>query len=201
MSVFYFGTFIITVKRISQINAFDAGLIALGAALNITVGYLVILLKIPLYLDSIGTILVASLCGWRYGIIVGLTALAILTVTSIPTIFAFAGTVVVISLVTSALTRIGFLKNLKMTIIGGLVIGICAAIVSSPVTTFVYGGVTLAGSDLITVLFKTTGLPLWLSVLMSSLITDPIDKLSCALICFVLIKSLPPRMLERLRKH
>ena len=123
-------------KRNSQINAFDAGLIALGAALNITVGYLAYILKVPLYLDSIGTILVASLCGWKYGIIVGLAALAILTVTSVPTIFAFAGTVVVISLVTSALTRIGFLKKLKITIIGSLVIGICAAVVSAPVTYF-----------------------------------------------------------------
>ncbi len=188
-------------KRISQINAFDAGLITLGAALNITVGYLAYLLKIPLYLDSIGTILVASLCGWKYGIIVGLVSLAILTVTSIPTIFAFAGTVVVISVVTSALTRLGFLKKLKITIIGGLVIGICAAFLSAPITTFFYGGVTLAGSDFITALFKTTGLPLWMSVLISSLITDPIDKLACALICFALIRSLPPRMLERLRKQ
>ena len=38
-------------------------LIALGAALNFSIGTIVYLIKLPIFLDSIGTILVALLLG------------------------------------------------------------------------------------------------------------------------------------------
>ena len=180
-----------------KINAFDTGLIALGAALNVSIGYLVTLLKLPLYLDSIGTVLISALCGWVYGVVVGLSALIILSLTAAPTIIAYAPTVVVISILSALLSRAGFLKNIKVTILGGLAIGIIAAAVSTPVTTILYGGVSLAGSDAITTLFKASGMPLWKSVLFGSLMTDTADKFITAVICFALIRSLPKRMLMR----
>ena len=182
-------------------NAFQAGLIAFGAALNVSIGYFVNILKLPLYLDSIGTILISVLCGWRYGIVVGLSALIIMTLTSVPTVFAYAGTVIVIAFVSTAFARVGFLKSVKITVLGGLIIGLASAMASVPVTTFLYGGVSLAGSDAITTLFKATGMPVWKSVLFGSLVTDPIDKLVTSLICLTLVRSLPSHILERLSSN
>ena len=183
--------------NLRKINAFDIGLIALGAALNVSIGYLVSVLKLPLYLDSIGTVLISVLCGWVYGLIAGLSALVILSLTVAPTVIAYAGTALVIATFSAALARTGFLKSLKATIIGGLVIGIAATAASVPVTTLLYGGVSLAGSDAITTVFKATGMPLWESVLLGSLLTDTVDKLITALICLSLVRSLPPRMISR----
>ena len=182
-------------------NAFQAGLIAFGAALNVSIGYFVNILKLPLYLDSIGTILISVLCGWRYGIVVGLSALIIMTLTAVPTVFAYAGTVIVIAFVSTAFARVGFLKSVKITVLGGLIIGLASAMASVPVTTFLYGGVSLAGSDAITTLFKATGMPVWKSVLFGSLVTDPIDKLVTSLICLTLVRSLPSHILERLSSN
>jgi len=182
-------------------NAFQAGLIAFGAALNVSIGYLVNILKLPLYLDSIGTILISVLCGWRYGIVVGLSALIIMTLTAVPTVFAYAGSVIVIAFVSTAFARVGFLKSVKITVLGGLIIGLASAMASVPVTTFLYGGVSLAGSDAITTLFKATGMPVWKSVLFGSLVTDPVDKLVTSLICLTLVRSLPSHILERLSKN
>jgi energy-coupling factor transport system substrate-specific component len=179
-------------------NAFQAGFIAFGAALNVSVGYLVNILKLPLYLDSIGTILVSALCGWRYGIVTGLAALVVMTVTSVPTVFAYAGTVIVISLTSAAFAKIGFLKSVKVTVLGGLVIGLASSMVSVPVTAFLFGGVSLAGSDVITTFFKASGLPIWQSVLYGSLVTDPLDKLATAVICLMLVRSLPVHLIDRL---
>ena len=184
-----------------RMNAFQAGLIAFGAALNVSIGYFVNILKLPLYLDSIGTILISVLCGWRYGIVVGLSALIIMTLTAVPTVFAYAGTVIVIAFVSTAFARVGFLKSVKITVLGGLIIGLASAMASVPVTTFLYGGVSLAGSDAITTLFKATGMPVWKSVLFGSLVTDPIDKLVTSLICLTLVRSLPSHILERLSKN
>ncbi len=184
-----------------RMNAFQAGLIAFGAALNVSIGYFVNILKLPLYLDSIGTILISVLCGWRYGIVVGLSALIIMTLTAVPTVFAYAGTVIVIAFVSTAFARVGFLKSVKITVLGGLIIGLVSAMASVPVTTFLYGGVSLAGSDAITTLFKATGMPVWKSVLFGSLVTDPIDKLVTSLICLTLVRSLPSHILERLSSN
>jgi len=185
---------------VRQINAFDAGLIALGAALNVSIGYLVSLLKLPIYLDSIGTVFIAALCGWQYGAIVGIAALIVLTLTAIPTVIAYGGTALVIALLSAGLARFGFLKTLKATVLGGIVIGLASAITSAPVTTLVFGGVSIAGSDAITALFEASGFSLWKSVILGKLLIDPVDKLVTALICYSLVQSLPPRMLERLTK-
>lgn len=188
-------------NHVRRINAFEAGFIALCAALNVSIGYLVSLLKLPLYLDSIGTVLISVLCGWVYGIVVGLSALIVLSLTVLPTVIAYAGTVIVIALFSAILARLGFLKSMKVTIIGGIVIGVAAAAASVPVTTLLYGGVSLAGSDLFTAFFKATGMSLWKSVLFGSLVTDILDKLFTALICLALMRSLSPRMIMKINRR
>ncbi len=184
--------------QVGRMSTFEAGLIAFGAALNVAVGYLVSVLKLPLYLDSIGTILISALCGWRYGMIVGFAALAVLSVTSTPTVITYAGTVIVVAVSVALLERIGFLHTVKTTIIGGLMLGLVATAASVPVTTFLYGGVSLAGADAVTTFFKSTGMPVWKSVLFGSLVTDPIDKLFTSLICLGLIRALPQFILRRI---
>lgn len=181
-----------------KMNAFDAGIIALGAALNVAIGYLVSLLKLPLYLDSIGTVLISVLCGWFYGVVTGLASLIILTVTVAPNVIAYAGTAVVIGILSAMLGRIGFLRKTRITIAGGILLGIAAAAASVPVTTLLYGGVSLAGSDAITALLRAYGLPIWKSVVLGSLFTDIFDKLLTAVIAMSLIRTLPPRLLGRL---
>jgi energy-coupling factor transport system substrate-specific component len=184
-----------------RLKEFDAGLIALGAALNVSVGYLAGILKLPLYLDSIGTILISVLCGWSYGLIVGLSSLVIISLTAVPTVIAYAGTAATVALLSAALARAGFLRTPGATVLGGILIGLAGAATSTPVTTFLYGGVSLAGADAVTTLFKAAGLPLWKSVLFGSLVTDPADKLITSLICYALIKSLPQRIREKLKRE
>ncbi len=175
----------------------DAGVIALGAALNVAVGYLAGLLKLPLYLDSIGTVLVAVLCGWVYGLLAGIASLVVLSLTQTPTVIAYAGTSVTVAVLSAAFARFGYMKNHVATLMWGLVIGLACAAASTPITTFLYGGVSLAGSDAVTTFFKASGMPLWKSVLLGGLVTDPADKIITSLICFTLVRSLPPRMKSR----
>ena len=46
-------------------------LIPIAIAINIAIGQIVVLLKLPVYLDSIGTVLVAALCGPWAGALTG----------------------------------------------------------------------------------------------------------------------------------
>jgi len=186
-------------RLFKRVSAFDIGLMALGAALNVSVGYLVNLFKLPFFLDSIGTVLITALCGWGYGVAVGVSGVLILAITANPTVIAYVGTSFVIATVAALLIRIGFLKTVRMTILGGIVLGIVSSASSAPVTTLLYGGVSLAGSDAITAFLKAFGLPLWKSVLISSVMTDVFDKVCTGIICFMLIRSLPARLLARIK--
>lgn len=58
-------------KGIDKLTLF---LIPIGVAVNFIGGQLAILLKLPLYLDAIGTIVVGALCGGIPGAIVGLVS-------------------------------------------------------------------------------------------------------------------------------
>ena len=166
-------------------------------ALNIGIGAIAGMIKLPFYLDSIGTFIGAALGGWFYGATVGVLSVLISAVIIYPTAPAYAGTAIVIALSVSFLVRYKFLKSLFITIIGGLLVGVLSAIVSAPVTTYLYGGVSLAGADALTAFFKATGHTLLESVVLGGLATDPIDKLATSLITMALLKTLPKRVFQR----
>ena len=178
-------------------NTFHLIFLAFCAALNVGVGAIVGIIKLPIYLDSIGTVIAAALGGWLYGAVVGILGVIIAAVAIYPTAPAYAGTAIIIAIVVSLLVKYGFLRSLPMTIVGGLVIGLIAALASSPVTTYLYGGVSLAGTDAVTAFFKATGHTLLESVVLGGLATDPVDKLATSIIVLILLKALPRRLFLR----
>jgi len=182
-----------------QTTTFHIGFLALCAALNVGIGAIVGMLKLPIYLDSTGTFLAAALGGWAYGAAAGIIAVLIAAVIIAPTAPAYSGTAIVIALVVSVFVRVKFLRSFPITIIGGITVGIAAAIVSAPVTTYLYGGVSLAGADAFTAFFKAMGNTLMESVILGGLATDPVDKLATALIAFMIIKAIPQRVFGRFR--
>lgn len=180
-----------------QWDTFQLVFLAFCASLNVGIGAIVGIVKLPIYLDSIGTFIAAALGGWLYGSIVGVLAVVIAAVAITPTAPAYAGTAIVIALCVSILVRYKFLKSLPITIVGGLIVGIFTAIVSAPVTTYLYGGVSLAGADALTAFFKAMGNTLIESVILGGLATDPIDKLVTSLIALSLLRALPKRLYQR----
>lgn len=64
-------------------------MIPIGVATKFIGGQIVSLLKLPIYLDSIGTVLVGALCGGLPGALVGAIANVINSITN-PTTMAYA---------------------------------------------------------------------------------------------------------------
>ncbi len=175
-------------------DPFKISFIAFCAALNVGIAFLVQLLKLPIYLDSVGTVLAAVLIGPVPGAAAGLLSLLIITVTTTPTAVAYSGTAIAIALCSSLFTRFKFLANIWASIFWGVMLGVVAALVSAPVTTYVFRGATLVGADIFTVLFKASGKSLLESVILGGLTTDIADKVATALLCFFLIRALPARL-------
>lgn len=171
--------------------------IPLAIAINVGIGAIVKALNLPLYVDSIGTILATLLLGWRMGAVVGVLGFVITSVFINPFAIYFVGTQIVIAAFTHIVGKRGWFKNMFKTIISGVGLGIIAAIVSAPVIILVFQGATGNGAALLTSFFAKMGNQIINSVFLSGFSIEPIDKgLQCVLAFFIL-KSIPKNLLEK----
>ena len=172
--------------------------VAFCIALNLTVGQVTAALKIPLYLDSIGTILVAVLVGPWSAVLCGSAANLLAAAVGNPTMMFFIPVVAVIGAFTGILAKLGWFRKWYLACLGGILQGIIAAIVSAPISAYLFSGVMMAGTDFLVLYFRSVGNTLMNSVLYQGLASDPADKLVSYLIVFLLVRNLPQRLLARL---
>ena len=180
-----------------DLTPYTLRLIPIGIVLNLLIGSLVTFLKLPIFLDSIGTVLIATTCGPIPGMLTGVMGQFIAGITVNPVLPWYSGTAVAIGLFSGYWASKGFSRKWWMTAIGGLLTGLLAAIVSAPVTTYVFGGITLSGSSLIVAYLLTTGKNILQSVIYAGFASDPLDKMLTFLIVWFLIRRLPDRILKR----
>ncbi len=176
-----------------------SALIPVAVAVNIGVGEVVARLQVPLYLDSVGTVLVAALAGPWAGLITGVLANLVWGLLLRPTAAPFAITAAVIGLLSGLLAARGVFSAWWKALLGGLVTGLVAATVSAPIAAYVFGGVTGGGYDLIVALLLAGGQSLLEAVLTQSIITDLADKAITFLLVWAALQNLPARYFERFR--
>lgn len=172
-------------------------LIPLGIAINFVGANLNAALKLPVYLDAIGTVFTAVLCGPWIGFITGVVTNIVTSVTN-PTQLPYLIVSGAIGIVAGVCGRKGMLKTPGKTIIVGIMIWLVAMITSAPITVIVFGGVTGAsGASAITAFLVATGKGIWQSVISSVLLTETLDKFLTVFAVYFLIKSIPNRNLLR----
>lgn len=179
-------------------NTLTLVLIPVALAINVAVGQLVLALKVPLYLDSIGTVLVGVLAGPWAGAVTGFLSNVIWTATGwFPQAIAWAGVAAVIGAMAGAFGRAAWLHKWWKAILAGLLTGIVAAILSAPIAAYVFGGVTGSGTDILVAAFRTLGLDALGANMAQGVVSDPIDKMATYLIVFLVLRALPARFLSR----
>lgn len=176
----------------------DLVVIRLGVAVNLVIGQIVAALLLPVFLDAVGTILVAALAGPRAAIIVGLTSQVLASVLSgnfawLP----FALVQVVIALYAWGAARLGAFRRLATALPAGLLLGALAGGTAAPIAYFVFGGATAGGVTAVTAALRVLGLPLPVAVATASISTDLLDKtIAFGLVCLIL-GSLPRHLAAR----
>ena len=253
--------------RRSGLNSTALALIPLAIAINIAGGQLVTVLKLPIYLDSIGTVLTGALLGPWIGLITGLLSNTIWTLlglnqfaltfapvagvigllaglagragvfqrvsprwlsAAIGGIFLFALTLFVLLFINATTDADGntvlptagdlisqnpiifivallagiaagylVLKNAGYAGLAGLLTGVIAAVVSAPSAAYVFGGVTGSGTDAIVAAFRASGGNILASTFAQGTVSDPFDKMTSFMIVYLIIQSLPQRLLQR----
>ncbi len=181
-----------------EVNATTIPLIAFGAALNIVVGQAVQLIKLPLYLDSIGTILIACVVGPLAGMLTGTFANLTLGFFFNYAFIFFIPVTLVIGAFSGFVARAGVFKRWYTAIPAGILQGGLAAVVSAPIAAFMFGGVTMGGTDFLVLYFRAIGKSIVQSVFFQGLAADPVDKAVSYLIVYFLLSRIPRSILLRL---
>ncbi|MBI5464335.1 MAG: ECF transporter S component [Ignavibacteriales bacterium] len=181
----------------SELSGPSLPLIAFAVALNLAVGQIAVALKIPFYLDSLGTILTAILIGPWAGMLTGCTANILAAAIGNPSLMFFVPVTLVIGSFTAFVARRGGFRAWWSSGLAGIVQGVLAATVSAPISAFVFGGTMLAGTDALVVFYRAMGHSLLQSVWYQGLSSDPIDKLVSYLVIYATIHRLPARIASR----
>ncbi|MGO3640210.1 ECF transporter S component [Glutamicibacter arilaitensis] len=168
-------------------------LIPVALALNIILGQFVGSVMIPLYIDSIGTVIVGFLAGRRAGAATGVLSTLVWSLFA-PTVLPFAAGAALVGFLAGTAARYGALRRVYLAPIAGLVAGVLVGVVSSPVATFVYGGTSGVGTGALVAAFSSMGDSLLSAVTKQALISDPGDKAVVFLVAALLVYALPKRL-------
>ncbi|MCT1901607.1 ECF transporter S component [Oceanobacillus sojae] len=172
-------------------------LIPVGVSLNV-VGYqLSTILKLPVFIDQIGTIMVSMIAGPWIGLLTGLLGNVVNGMLN-PIAIGFSIVSVSVGLVSGYLSKWRFYTNIFGIIIACVLLTIVQAFSAAIVTVFLFGGVTGAGTDLITATFLATGRELWNSVVSTNLISGAVNTIINFGISWLIIRKVPDRFLIKL---
>lgn len=173
-------------------------MIPVAIAINIAMGTLITTLRIPLYLDSIGTVLVGVLAGPWAGALTGLlTNLIWALFPGYGWIAWFAPVAAVIGLLAGIWAGNGWFRRAWRVLVAGLITGAVAAVLSAPISAFVFGGVTGTGQDLLVAAFRQSGASIIAATFGQGVVADPLDKAISFLIVLLIVRDLPRRFLAR----
>lgn len=181
-------------------SARNLALMGVLVAFNVVLGGAVHILKLPIYLDAIGTILAALLLGWRAGVIVGVLSFLLAAAVINPVYIWFCGTQAVIAIYVALVANWlrGFASTWRAAL-SGIGLGVVTGIVSAPVIVLVFGGVAGSGRDLLTATLIGTGEQVFKAVILSGAASEPFDKLLQVLAAYLIIRSLPKRVIGQFR--
>lgn len=165
-------------------------LCALAIALNIALGVFASSLRLPLYLDTIGTIFIAVYFGPWYGAAVGGLTNLITGILFNPKNIPFLIVSVVIGLVVGFIGK-KFKYSLFTAVITGILLSIVAPLIGTPIGIWVYGGLTGTGLDFLFIWLKQSGSSIFVASFVPKIINNLLDKIGSCILVYFLIKSLP----------
>lgn len=171
-------------------------IIPVGVAVNFVGGQLASLLKLPMYLDTIGTIFAAMLCGPWVGAVTGALTNVVTGIAN-PVNFAFIPVNIIAGLVTGFLARAKMFSVWWKWILSMLIMAAVSIISSAPIVVLVYGGVTGSGTSLITAAAMAAGANIWAAFFGTEGIFTVLDRVISFVICWAVIKVIPARTLVK----
>lgn len=154
------------------------------------------LLKLPLWLDSIGTCIggvlggpiIGGICGAMNNLIYGFTVGDNITL-------IYALTSLGIGVAAGVMARLGFMKTFPKALLTACVAGGTAVLISTPLNIIFWGGTTgNIWGDALFAATQAAKLPVLLGSFLDELVVDVPDKLLTMILVYIIIKGLPKKL-------
>ena len=177
-----------------KLNVSGVCFLALAAVLNIVGANLALALRLPIYLDSIGTMLGAVVLGPVYGMLPGAVSAILTGCTTDVYSFYYLPVQLITGLMAGLAFRLLRPRNVRDTwrlLPASLMISLPGTVVSSLITALVFGGITSSGSTLLVQLLHGSGLNLTASVCLVQAGTDFLDRIISLALAVLLAAALP----------
>lgn len=181
---------------VSKLSSYNLAFMVICIAINMVAGQAASMLKLPIFLDSIGTVLCAILAGPWMAIATGLLTNLLWGLLTGPIAAAFAPVAMMIGLSAGLLARAGWFNNLPKVVVSSVVITLALTLVAIPIRSYLFGGATGSGADFVVAYLHAMGSDLQESVAVTVLGTNLLDKLLTVLIAWGLVRRLPQRPLR-----
>ncbi len=162
----------------------------LAIAINLIGGFIALSLKLPIYIDTIGTILVSILFGPVSGATVGGLSSIVNAMTFDPVSFYFIPVQLVVGISTGMLFKDEKFRGVK-SILSIIAITVLGSATASVIAAFIFEGVTSSGSSILVAILKNSGMSIVTSVFSTQIFTDLLDKAVSFGVVFTIIKMLP----------
>ncbi|WP_419887638.1 ECF transporter S component [Neobacillus niacini] len=171
-------------------------LIPIGVAVNVVAGELVELLKIPLFLNQIGTMIVAMVAGPWVGAITGGVSKLIFGIFN-PTQLAFMPVAMASGIVVGLLAKKGMTTKVWKVAITGFIVAIVAILIATPTTVIVFGGASGTGSDALTAIVLASGKEIWTAVVTQKIFVESIDKILSIFVAYMIVRKMSDQYLSK----
>ncbi|MGE0084828.1 MAG: ECF transporter S component [Desulfococcaceae bacterium] len=168
--------------------------IPIGILLNLIGAFANSALKLPLFLDSIGTFLAAVTLGPWIGAAVGFLSNLIMGVVHTPVAIPFGIVNVLIGLVAGYLAKTRGFEDYLTPLTAGLVLGLLCPLISTPIAVYLFGGVTGGNIDTYVSVLMESGHKIFSSAFLVRIAANLTDKLLSAFAVLIVIRQLPGRL-------
>jgi len=173
-------------------------LIPVAVAINFTGSLIVSSLKLPLFLDAIGTVFISLVAGpWVGSVTAIITSIA--TGGFNPVNLAFLPVGILIAIVVGNLTKLK-IKNIVIKIVLLILsLTITTVISNTIITILVYKGITPDGTGFVASSLIKLGFGEVFSVIMATFVSEIIDKSLTIIIAVIIVKSMSDRYLIKFK--
>lgn len=170
-------------------NTFKITFMSLAVVINVVGAFIAASLKLPIFIDTIGTFLSAFLFGPLAGVLTGLATSLINGLTFDPYSLYFMPVQIIVGLIAGICYKKELFKG-KSSILGTVIVTVTGSIVASFISAYVFGGITSSGTSFIVMYLKETGVNIVSSVFSTQILFDLLDKSIAVFIVLTLIKAL-----------
>lgn len=184
-------------KKIDKLAIF---LIPIGVALNFIGAQIAMLLKLPVYLDAIGTIVVGALCGGIPGAVVGVISNTINSITY-PAYVWYGIISAIYGVLAAYLSRRKVFCSLWKTVLASLLFATIGGVLNSCITWILFGFNFATDTTAIFAipLHSALEFPKFAAQMIAAICMDVADKFLSVMAMFFILKSMPNRFLVKLK--